>query len=576
LSSLRVNQIKSKLLGLFESHLNLTDLRADDKDRESKVLSRCLAAYAIYLESACAEQDAAKAVWDGPDDNGIDSVYYDAAESKVVIVQSKWINSGSGEPSSGDIALFVNGVRDIVENNSENFHPRLYAKLNEISQYIMTPGTTLEIILASTGSSEIARHGTANLDRLLEELNAPIDSDPIARAKTFGLEEVYRSLARSARGGGISLTATIADWSYIPDPYGAYFGIIDGLQLKEWWSTHGKRLVAKNIRYALGATDINEGIKNTAKGAPGDFWYFNNGITLITDKVTRAPKSAASRTAGTFEFQGASIVNGAQTVSTLGRVETEDSLGKVRVSIRIIVLDGAPANFGSEVTRTNNLQNRVEGRDFVARDPEQNRIQQEMSIEGIEYQFLRSEDFALSANTCELIEVTTALACASTDPTLAVQAKTGIGRFFNDLTKAPYKALFNPQTSGARAFNCTLTQREIDGWIERKKATLAKRSGYPWGVLIHGNRILAAGVFKLIDRQITEKTIADFRSSLPSIRIDEKCEAIYCGIVGALERKYPGKFLAVLFKNPTMSKDVFEESVSSADGSGRLGDGPTV
>ncbi|HKN08594.1 MAG TPA: hypothetical protein VJ376_03805, partial [Pseudomonadota bacterium] len=96
------------------------------------------------------------------------------------------------------------------------------------------------------------------------------------------------------------------------------------------------------------------------------------------------------------------------------------------------------AQFENEVTRTNNLQNRIEPRDFVAQDSEQRRIRQEMAIEGSDYQFVRSEEATPTATTCELIEVTTALACASGDSALAVQVKTGIGRFFNDLSKAPY------------------------------------------------------------------------------------------------------------------------------------------
>ncbi len=83
----------------------------------------------------------------------------------------------------------------------------------------------------------------------------------------------------------------------------------------------------------------------------------------------------------------------------------------------MIVLAGAPNDFGGEVTRTNNLQNRVEGRDFVAQDAEQARLQQEMSMENVEYQFVRSEDFSYSSHACELLEVTTALACSSADPT---------------------------------------------------------------------------------------------------------------------------------------------------------------
>jgi hypothetical protein len=260
-------------------------------------------------------------------------------------------------------------------------------------------------------------------------------------------------------------------------------------------------------------------------------------------------------------------VNGAQTVSSLGRVEHDDRLGHVRVPIRVILLKTAPAGFGSEVTRTNNLQNRIEPRDFVAQDSEQKRIRQEMAIEGIDYQFVRSEESAPTATTCELIEVTTWLAtqelkmaCACGDPALAVQVKTGIGRFFNDLSRAPYKTIYNPSISGAFAFNATMTLRAIEDWIERKKKDIAKKSGTRWGVLVHGNRILAAAVFKKFDTDNLSKPIDEFSKSLDRTRLDSLCDDSYGTMVKMIEREYPGKFLAVLFKNPTMSKRVFEKA----------------
>ena len=68
---------------------------------------------------------------------------------------------------------------------------------------------------------------------------------------------------------------------------------------------------------------------------------------------------------------------------------------------------------------------------------------------------------------------------------LAVEIKTGIGRFFADLKKAPYKTLFNSSISGARAFNATATLRAIDVWIDSKKK-MVKKSGPAWGTLVHG------------------------------------------------------------------------------------------
>jgi len=557
MSSLKVNQIRTKLRSMFEAHLDLADIPAHDLEREPKVLTRCLAALAVYLQAGCNEKDAAAAVWDGSDDNGIDAAYFDPTESRVLFVQSKWINKGSGEPEAKEISAFINGVKDAIEHDHTNFHARLQGRLGDISLRLGMPGTSVHLVLVSTGASQIAHHGQAVINGFLEELNGN-DPDPIATSEVMGLSEVYSGLANDPLQGNITLDATILEWSSIANPYLAYFGIVDGLQLKQWWKKHGKGLVAENIRHSLGATEVNNQIKQTASGTPEKFWYFNNGITLVADEAAKAPAGAASRSAGVFSFKGASIVNGAQTVSSLGKVDNDASLGTVRVPIRVILLKAAPPGFGSEVTRTNNLQNRIEPRDFVAQDPEQRRLRQEMAIEGIDYQFVRSEDANPTSTSCELIEVTTALACASGDANLAVQVKTGIGRFFADLSKAPYKSIFNPQTSGAKAFNATVVQRSIDSWIEQKKSNLPKKSGAAWGVLVHGNRIISTAVFKKLDSAMLSQPIGAFSSSFKSATLNALCENVYAKMVAAIQAHYDGKFLAVLFKNPTKSKHVFD------------------
>lgn len=561
MSSLKVSQIKARLRGMFEHHLDLSDISVGDNDRDSKILSRCLAALGVYLKSGCTEKEAAEAVWDGADDNGIDAAFYEPSESRVLLVQAKWIEKGAGEPSAAEIGTFVQGVRDLVEQEHMTFHPRLQGKLSDISLRLATPGNRVHLVVVSTGADILAPHGTHRIESFIKELNGS-DPDPIASSETIGLQAVYSGLASDPQQGNVSLDANILEWAYIPSPIPAYFGVIDGLQLKQWWTKHGKRVVSANIRHSLGATDVNAEIKSTAQNYPERFWYFNNGVTLVADSASKAPAGAASRSAGLFEFKAASIVNGAQTVSSLAKVDDDKQLGITRIPIRVILLATAPVGFGAEVTRTNNLQNRIEPRDFVVQDPEQKRLREEMAIEGVDYQVVRSEDTAATATTCELLEVTTALACASGDASLATQLKTGIGRFFVDLGKAPYKSIFNPLLSGARAFNSVAVQRRIDAWIENEKRTLSKKSGPAWGVLVHGNRILAAAVFKLFGLSKLAQPISAFPAEIPGGAIEQHCHDVHKKMVTALQGHYPGKFLAVLFKNPTMSKHVFDAAVA--------------
>jgi hypothetical protein len=186
----------------------------------------------------------------------------------------------------------------------------------------------------------------------------------------LGLTEVYDGLASDPSQANLPIDATILDWSFVASPYPAYFGIIDGLQLKGWWKSYGRRIVSGNIPHALRAIEVNSEIRQTASLHPEKFRYFNNAITLVAEEAWKAPAGVASRSARVFSFRGASIVNGAQTVSSPAKVDDDAALDNVRVPIRVILLKTAPDGFGDDVTHTNNLQNRVESRDFVAQDTE--------------------------------------------------------------------------------------------------------------------------------------------------------------------------------------------------------------
>jgi hypothetical protein len=151
----------------------------------------------------------------------------------------------------------------------------------------MTPGTTVRIILISTGSSSIAKHGTVVLDRVLDELNGSDNAEVLATKHIMGLSEIYSALASSASREKINIDANILDWSYVSQPYRAYFGIVDGLQLKEWWTKHDRRIVAKNIRHSLGSTEVNEQIRGTAINTPDIFGISTTALPLLLMRLSK-------------------------------------------------------------------------------------------------------------------------------------------------------------------------------------------------------------------------------------------------------------------------------------------------
>ena len=190
MSSLKVNQIKARLRSLFEPHLDVSDIPKNDSERDQKILSRCLAAFGIYAIAACSPEEAAASVWDGSGDNGIDAAYFDQSDLCVIFIQAKWINKGSGEPEAKELGPFINGVKDAIEQNQENFGSRLQNRLADILVRINTPGTSIHLALVTTGASSLAKPGQAVINKLLAELNGD-DPDVIASSEVMGLSEVY-------------------------------------------------------------------------------------------------------------------------------------------------------------------------------------------------------------------------------------------------------------------------------------------------------------------------------------------------------------------------------------------------
>jgi hypothetical protein len=80
------------------------------------------------------------------------------------------------------------------------------------------------------------------------------------------------------------------------------------------------------------------------------------------------------------------------------------------------------------------------------------------------------------------------------------------------------------------------------------------------GALLHGNRILASVVFAKYGTSKLSQPIKEFSTSFKYADIEPLCESAYSKLVESINLHYAGKFLAVLFKNPTMSKHVFDLS----------------
>lgn len=557
MSIIHVNQIKSQVLKLFTDLIDLSDLGNPPQEmKENFLLTRGIAAYAIHYLAGATPQDAAESITDAGNDNGIDALFFDEPSKRLYLVQSKWIKDGVGEPENGDVKKFVAGVRDLFNLRLDRFNEKVRKKNSVITAALHDPSTRYEVVLAHTGASKLAEHSSRDLEDLAEEFN---DVSEVLYTTVLNQGDLHKSLTAGIAGEPINLQIGLKSWGRKDSPHEAFYGQVTADQIASWWSQHRQHLFDRNLRGTLGETDVNAEIRQTLEKKPADFWYFNNGITLVARNASRAMAGGAGTDFSTFHCEDVSVVNGAQTVSTIGKFANTKSegLSDVFVPVRIIVR-GEDQSFADNVTKTNNRQNRIENRDFVSLDPEQSRIRTELAIDGIDYQLMRTDSVIRSESACDLVEATTALACSSGTIRLPVQLKREIGKLWDDINKAPYKELFNASVPGLYVWRCVQIQRRIDKIIESYVKRTNSWSSY--GLTTHGNRIIAAMTFEAIPVKKLREPTFDFETIVTDEQLTHLVDSRIQQLNIVLGTHYQNSIIPTLFKNLKKCEHIAKEA----------------
>ena len=165
---------------------------------------------------------------------------------------------------------------------------------------------------------------------------------------------------------------------------------------KLWQDAENKQypLFEKNIREYLGGTSgINKGIITTLKkpNERGNFFYYNNGITVICDE--------AKGDSNYIAIDNPQIVNGCQTVNSIAEVlksenNPDDSFSDVYVMVKIIVLEKKDETFYLDIVKYTNSQNSINEKAFGSTLEPFFTIQEKLKNYGILTAVKQSDAFA--------------------------------------------------------------------------------------------------------------------------------------------------------------------------------------
>jgi hypothetical protein len=536
---MEVRQVEQALRGFY---INTDLIEAGDldgrpaEDRDTRLLSRALTAQAVRIVTGLSRADAALTVIDGMADQGIDAIaVVSAPQPHVYIVQGKWSKTGRANSDRSTVQDMAAGLRLIDAEDFAPFNPR-GRELAEQANAVLASGPVPVTQVYALMRSESATPGFMSIiDDVEREFNR--HGERVSH-RIILASEMWASVRQDLAPSPIEVQAEIFPWFSISAPYESFQGIVHAEQVAEWLD-HGPDLFNLNIRNPLGRTAINNELITTLTDEPANFWYFNNGVTILCESVERNNRSMRSphdRPLG-LTLHGASVVNGAQTVRAVAEaVRADPEAGSAQVGVRIIVT-GTADDFAKRTTQATNRQNRVEPRDFIALDPVQGAIAEEMTAElGLEYSVRRSEREPHPDAGCSVVEAAAALACLHTDSQFSTRIATTLEPLWERGSQGIYDVIFRPQPSVYRLWRAVQVTRSLRHSLHQLRPRYEGRGA---ALIDHGTYLLAHLVFRSLDLEaIDEPDPAEEWLSTATERVPVLTQELLSAVVAAIDDLY--------------------------------------
>ena len=431
---------------------------ADDLHRKN--LSRALSAFALRHILNIPEAEAAGAVIDDFNDQGIDAIYLHGPSQILYIVQTK-LKAGA-EFKQEDALPFCQGARKLLVQEFSGFNAHFTRREAEIAD-ALNECIAIQFVISHIGPG-ISQHAETAINDLIKDPTHGIEHIKPS-VLIFDARNIVPAVQSGRANRRVNEAIEIYNCHQFDGRPGTYFGYAQVADLVSLYQREGDALFDKNIRLFLGPdTEVSKAIQNTLKTDPAKFFFFNNGITAVCEE-SEPPRPVHGAKAKRISTKALSIINGAQTVSSASQFAKDNpgiDISPAKVAITLISA-GADLDFSKNITRSRNHQNNVDSANFLALDDQQERLRRELAVLGIQYSYkAERHDGVISHTKIKASEAVHALALFTQDPRYALWLKNEPSSML-DIFSERYKILINERTSAFTIANAVRFARYVNG-----------------------------------------------------------------------------------------------------------------
>jgi len=393
---------------------------------------------------ADSEDAAVEALTGETSDKGIDAVFLDHSAKQANIVQDKYRQTVGGHAESrndvlalADMSALIWAKNTFRRDFFNGVSARVRAKLGELMRCVTKRNYALKLYYVTTGtcSETLRAEGVNRAVQVKGDTELIMFDARLVRAvfKDY-LEGVAPAIPSLVLRIGCEASVQTDGNVYRFDPQNKIESWVFSMRAKDvggMFARAGVRLFARNIRGFLGDTEINAAIAATISEEPRNFWYYNNGITIVCDRA----KKEQRRGEDVLKVDRPQVINGQQTVRTLSDAES----GRASVLVKVIQIPRETLTEDEydalvrKIVKATNWQNPIKPSDLVSNDKLQVFLEREMRRVGYHYlrkrqtkQEARALYRGLALRPIKKDELAQAVAACLFDPVVVRKGKEGL------------------------------------------------------------------------------------------------------------------------------------------------------
>ena len=306
-------------------------------------------------------------ITDGPNDGGIDFVYYDDELNKVILGQSKYTGTLDNNSVIEELNKMSNTVKSFQNGNTGNYNEKVKRELQNALDRLPEN---------DSGNVEYAIFTTAQINTLgiLEK----IDNGEYIYSKDmvsiYHIDDISEKIQRSWENLDTVSVATLkidTAHNYLKYNSESTQGVmvnISASSLRALYNKYiDKGLLNLNIRRFISNKRVDTGITDTMENDRSNFWFYNNGITIACQEFV-----VDGNTVKIYDF---SIVNGGQTTTLIGRNKGKSN-PDFYIPCKIISTNKKnDLAYFNKIAEATNSQKPILARDLKSNTPEMRNIQ---------------------------------------------------------------------------------------------------------------------------------------------------------------------------------------------------------